>query len=218
MTANKNDARRAFLTRLGAGALVAGVSGQAVNAQAVTGARGWEPARHPQDDWLDRIPGVHRFIIDTTNAAGFDSALLFVANYFAANRNEYGLKDSDLAVVIVARHDSTAFAYTDAMWEKYGAALTRRSGFLDKTTQRAPIVNVYGGRLNSLLKQGVHLAVCQMATRFYANTIAEPNRSDGDRIFNELRSNLMPNAHLVPAGIVAVNRAQERGYSFAHAI
>jgi len=28
-------------------------------------------------------------------------------------------------------------------------------------------------------------------------------------------ANLVPNARIVPAGIVAVNRAQERGYSFA---
>ena len=34
-----------------------------------------------------------------------------------------------------------------------------------------------------------------------------------DRL-NELAANLLANAHLVPAGIVAVNRAQERGYSF----
>jgi len=27
-------------------------------------------------------------------------------------------------------------------------------------------------------------------------------------------ANLVGNAHMVPAGIIAVNRAQERGYSF----
>jgi intracellular sulfur oxidation DsrE/DsrF family protein len=32
----------------------------------------------------------------------------------------------------------------------------------------------------------------------------------------ELRSNLVPGALIVPAGIVAVNRAQEHGYSFAY--
>jgi intracellular sulfur oxidation DsrE/DsrF family protein len=34
-------------------------------------------------------------------------------------------------------------------------------------------------------------------------------------VFEEMKANLLPNARLVPAGIVAVNRAQERGYALA---
>jgi intracellular sulfur oxidation DsrE/DsrF family protein len=36
-----------------------------------------------------------------------------------------------------------------------------------------------------------------------------------DAVFDELKANLVPNAHLVPVGIIAVNRAQERGYSLS---
>jgi intracellular sulfur oxidation DsrE/DsrF family protein len=39
---------------------------------------------------------------------------------------------------------------------------------------------------------------------------------DFRRKSNELAANLVGNSRLVPAGIVAVNRAQERGYSFAY--
>ena len=35
-------------------------------------------------------------------------------------------------------------------------------------------------------------------------------------LFEEMKANLLPNARLVPAGIVTVNRAQERGYSVAN--
>jgi intracellular sulfur oxidation DsrE/DsrF family protein len=177
----------------------------------------WQPTRHPQDDWLDQLPGSHRFIVDTTTPAGFDSALLYVGNYFTANGNGYGLSDKDLAVVIVARHDSTPFAYKDSMWAKYGPSLARRSGFVDPSKQ-PPSVNLYRQRLEGLLTRGVHLAVCQMATRFLATTIANADGSKADDVYSELTANLVANAHMVPAGIVAVNRAQERGYSFAHAI
>jgi intracellular sulfur oxidation DsrE/DsrF family protein len=34
-----------------------------------------------------------------------------------------------------------------------------------------------------------------------------------DTIYNELVANLISNSRMVPAGIVTVNRAQERGYS-----
>ena len=48
-----------------------------------------------------------------------------------------------------------------------------------------------------------------------ADHVIKYGKSD---IFKELTENLIPNAHMVPAGIVAVNRAQERGYSFAYVI
>jgi intracellular sulfur oxidation DsrE/DsrF family protein len=217
MSSKRPDARRTFLSSLAAGLVLGATAGERANAQSPqSGSAAWQPARHAQDDWLDRLNGVHRFVIDTTTPAGFDAALLFANNYFTANRDGYGLTDGDLAVVLVARHDSTPFAYNDAMWAKYGASLTRRSGFLDPGTKQPPTTNIYRSRLDQLIKRGVHLAVCEMATRFLARTIA--GASGADSAYAELTSNLAANAHMVPAGIVAVNRAQERGYSLAHAV
>ena len=215
MAADKDNARRLFLSWVGAGAIAAGATARA-QAPSV-GNLPWQPARHSQDDWLDQLAGVHRFVVDTTTPAGFEAALLFVGNYFAANRNGYGLTDKDLAVVIVARHDSTPFAYTDSMWAKYGPSLALRSGFVDPA-KLPPATNLYRQRLEGLITRGVHLAVCQMATRFLANTIANASGGKADDVYGELTANLLANAHMVPAGIVAVNRAQERGYSFAHAV
>jgi intracellular sulfur oxidation DsrE/DsrF family protein len=216
MAGDKDNTRRLFLSWLGVGAIAAGTPAGA-QAPGASGTGPWQPTRHPQDDWLDQLPGSHRFVVDTTTPAGFDSALLYVGNYFTANGSGYGLSDKDLAVVIVARHDSTPFAYKDSMWAKYGPSLARRSGFVDPSKQ-PPSVNLYRQRLEGLLTRGVHLAVCQMATRFLATTIANADGSKADDVYSELTANLMDNAHMVPAGIVAVNRAQERGYSFAHAI
>jgi len=71
--------------------------------------------------------------------------------------------------------------------------------------------------MDSLLKRGVHLAVCQVSTRGNAGSIATAAGTSADAIYNELVANLLSNAHIVPAGIVAVNRAQEHGYTFASA-
>ena len=127
------------------------------------------------------------------------------------------MKRSILAVAVVARHNSTPFAYTDAMWNKHGVGLAQRNSFIDPATKRPPTVNVYRARVEELLRQGVHLAVCQMATRNIAGIVARGAGSDTDTIYKELVTNLVSNAHMVPAGIVAVNRAQERGYSLANA-
>ena len=216
--ADKPHVRRAFLSRLGTGVTAAGLTVLAEGPAAAQAARPseWRARRHPEDDWLDRIPGAHRFVFDTTTPAAFDNALRFASNYFTANKSGYGLSNEELAVVIIARHHSTAFAYTDGMWSKYGAALASRDGFTDPATKQPPVVNVYRARIEELLRQGVHLAVCQMATRNLAGIVAKSAGADTDAIYKELVSNLLNNAHMVPAGIVALNRAQERGYSFAH--
>lgn len=220
--------RRFFLARLGAGLGVAGavVAGAPLlQAQAPAGGRSWAPTRHAQDDWLDWLPGGHRFVFDTTSANGIGSALLYANNFFVANQSAYGLGDADAAVVIVARHNSTPFAYNDAMWAKYGGPLTALTGFNDPATQQPSRVNLFnttaatlpsfGTTIDSLIKRGVHVAVCQMATRFIAGQLAQATGAGADAVYNELAANLVGNSHLVAAGILAVNRAQERGYALA---
>jgi intracellular sulfur oxidation DsrE/DsrF family protein len=234
MTTNASGLRerRSFLSRLAAGAAIVGgvmFRSQPAAAQS-TGAAPWRPARHTQDDWLDQIPGSHRFILDTVSPSGLGSAMLFANNFFIANQAGYGLGNADAAVVIVLRHNSTAFAYTDAMWAKYGPAIGQAAGgFDDPKTKTAPGVNVYGVgsygaalpnngvTIDALTGRGVHFAVCQMATRRFAGAIANANKLDVEAVYKELASNLVRNSHMVPAGIVAINRAQERGYSFANA-
>ena len=148
-------------------------------------------------------------MFDTTTPDGFNSALRFANNYFVANQTGYGLKDGDLAVVIVARHHSTQHAYNNTIWTKYRAELV-------KAAELATLPD-FAEPLEGLLARGAHLAVCQMATRRIAGSIARATGGNADKVYEELAGNLVRNAHLVPAGIVAVNRAQERGYSFAHA-
>ena len=209
---DRSVARRWFLSRFGATFAATGATltaaGVRLRAQS-SSATPWQPARHAQDDWLSQLPGSHRFVLDTTSPDGFSNALNFANNYFTANRASYGLNDSDLAVLVVARHHSTQFAYSDAIWTKYRAELAKAAN----VTEFPEVAD----RLNGLLKRGVHLAVCQMATRRIAGTIAKLTNSSQDKVYDELAANLVANAHLVAAGIVAVNRAQERGYSLANA-
>jgi hypothetical protein len=56
-----------------------------------------------------------------------------------------------------------------------------------------------------------------MATRFFAGAIAGETGGDADAVYEELASNLIPNSHMMAAGIIATSRAQERGYVFLYA-
>jgi intracellular sulfur oxidation DsrE/DsrF family protein len=219
-------ARRLFIARLGVGAGVVGanvISSPAIGAQGAADTA-WRPARHTQDDWYDKIPGVHRFLFDTSTAESMGWSLQFATNYFTANQDVYGLKESDLAVIIVARHKSTSFAYNDSIWAKYGKQISEQAEFVDPKTKEPPKINVYGpagetaqaGRMEALIKKGVQFAVCSASTRGIATRIAKANGLEVDSVVKEITSNLIGNSHMVPAGILAVNRAQEHGYSFIY--
>lgn len=219
--------RRSFLARLGAGAGVAGaaIAGSPAAISQAAGDDSWKPARHAQDDWYDKIPGVHRFLLDTSTVDSMGWALQFANNYYNANEQAYGLKESDLAVIIVARHKSTSMAYTDAIWAKYGKQLSEQNDYVDPKTKEPPKINIYGpagetmqaGRMEALIKKGVQFAVCSMSTHGIATRIAKANGLEVDAVVKEITSNLIGNAHMVPAGVLAVNRAQEHGYSFIYA-
>jgi len=219
--------RRSVLTRLDMGlASLVAMAGVAKAQQKTAPATRWEPARHQNDDWLDKASVKHRLLFDTTGLEGLGNAIAFSENFYRTNKAEYGVENNELAVVIVVRHRSAAFGYNDAMWSKYGATLAARSKVDDPKTKQAPTANIYnasgygelipnrGITLESLAKLGVQFAVCALSTRANAGLIARAAGSTPDAILAELSANLVTNARLVPAGIVAVSRAQERGYTF----
>jgi hypothetical protein len=214
-------ARRSFLARFAAAAAVFGLGDSSADAQesrpapaAAAPDTHWRPAREAKDDWLE-LPGKHRLIFDSVSADGAASAIRFAENFFTGNKNGYALEPPEVAVVIVLRHRATQFAFTDAIWAKYGAALSESDQFVDPKTGQAPTVNVNRVGLDAHVKRGVHFAVCDLSTHRLASFIARKTDANPDAIYKELTTNAVGNAHFVAAGILAVNRAQERGYSVA---
>ena len=205
--------RRSFLARLGAAAAAVGLGAPPLLAQAPS-----PPARHAKDDWLDQLPGKHRMFFDATSPIGSQEAATFANNFFTANRNGYELEDKDLAVIIGLRHNAIVFAFDDAIWAKYGATMAENAKFTDPKTNKAPATNLRRAAYEALVKRGVHLAICDMSAHRIAGVIARSIGSTMDDIYKELVPHAVGGsaAHFVPAGIVAVNRSQERGYSIAY--
>ena len=219
------------MTRLGAGLAAFGgaftLGAGSLQAQRSLDAP-WTPARHPQDDWLDAIAGQHRFFFDATSPAGVGDAVVFASNFLAASKSGYGLEFGDNAVVIGLRHHATAFAFTDPIWAKYGVPLGERIKFTDPKTVVAPVVNVYQATgygtaltnrettIDMMVQRGVHFAIRDMATRAFAGVVATKLGLKSADVYEEMKASVVPNAHFAAAGIVAVNRAQERGYAIQH--
>lgn len=220
--------RRQFITRFNTGlAALAAMAGLAKAQQKPASTARWEPVRHDKDDWLD-IPAKHRVVIDATDPDGVGDALLWGSNIFRTNKSAYGVENSDMAVVIVLRHNATAFGYNDAMWAKYGAPLAARSKMEDPKTKQPPKLNIYnsadyrelpsmGNTLEGVAKLGGLFAICSLSTRGYAGVIARATGGKVDAIVAELESNLISSARMVPAGVITVTRAEERSYALVRA-
>jgi hypothetical protein len=199
-------------------------------ASAQTPAARFQAASHPEDAWFDAVPGKHRTYIDAATANGAAEAVLYANNLYVANKSGYSLPESDIVVVVGLRHFATAFAYTDTIWAKYGKVMSGMLSFTDPKTKQPPSSNLltsadygmalpnFGSTIQSVVSRGTRFAVCDMATHFIAGQIATAAGGNADAVYKELTSNLIPSARLVPAGVVAVNRAQERGYTLLNTL
>ena len=220
--------RRTILS--GGGAAIAAFAIGSRSAAAQAPAAGFRPARHPQDAWLDQVPGKHRSFIDCATVNGAGEGMLYANNLYVANKNGYQLNEGDVAVVVCLRHFATVFAYNDAIWSKYGKAISNLVQFTDPKTKQPPTTNLlnsadygmslpnFGNTIASVVKRGTHFAVCDMATHFFADQLGGIVKADPQAVYKELASNLIPNSHLVAAGVLATNRAQEYGYTLLTAL
>ena len=217
-------ARRKLIAALGTGAVLGAT---ALPREASAKNARWHPALEKDDDWME-LPGRHRLVFDATSADGAAHALFFARNYIGVNKSAYGIEPSQLATIIILRHMATVFGYDDAIWAKYGTILSNMAKFTDPKTKEVPTRNLYDVKgygpglanadatLSDLAGQGVHFAVCGAATQRLVGMVAAQTKGKAEELQQEFQSHLVPNGHMVAAGIVAVNRAQERGYAVSY--
>jgi len=215
---NKMWARRSLMSGMSAVAAAFAFGARSTSAQPA--AAPFQPARHPQDEWLDKVPGKHRVVFDVISSRGVPEALHFANNIYSGNKSMYGLDESDLAVVIVLRHSATAFGYSDTIWAKYGKALAAATSYTDPKSSEAPTVNPFNATrietFNEMAKRGVRFGVCDTASHGLARRLAGPS-GDADATYKEMVASMIPSSRLLVAGVIGVTRAQEYGYSVVHA-
>lgn len=217
MIEQKTLARRSLLTNVGVAA-VAGLAASAAQSQSAGSTQSFEPQRHAQDAWLGQLSGSHRVIIDSSSPQGGGSAVWYASNILNAHEEAYEGNPADYAMVVCFRHMSTPFGFDDAIWAKYGNVFMRNADPVPTANpMRTPSAVNGQNSINTLIEKGVQFAVCGRATRRYAMGIAQATGATADEVFAELSAGLLPNARLVPAGVVTITRAQEYRYSLLYA-
>ena len=135
------------------------------------------------------------------------SEIAYARNFLTAQINDYALTDADISVIVSFRHEATPWGYNDTIWEKYKVGESLDVSIGDAKATRNPMLrnaNGADGMIASLAARGARFTCCSLSTERYAQ---EWTRKVGSTAA-EVR--------IVPAGVVVLNRAQERGFSYIH--
>jgi intracellular sulfur oxidation DsrE/DsrF family protein len=179
------------------------------------------------DAWFDKVKGKHRVVFDAP--APHEVFTFAWPRVFMMTNVNTGTPESDIGVVIVLRHSAIPYAFGDAAWAKYKFGEVFK---IDDAVTKAPAVrnafwkpkpgdfsvpgigNVAIG-INELQDSGVMICVCDMAMTVYSAALAAGG--DPAAVKKDFLANLLPGIQVVPSGVWALGRAQEKkcAYIFA---
>jgi intracellular sulfur oxidation DsrE/DsrF family protein len=204
--------RRRFLGRAAAAiaALTAGVPGIAR-----AGTLSIDLADDPQHDaWMRPLKGKHRQIFHALDAN--DRAMLMASNYLDAYEHEFGAKPGEANAIIGVHGSALNIGFTDAAWAKY--SIGKAANVMDPTTKEPSVRNIFatGGELtvDTLQKRGALFLMCNTALRLRSRALAKERGEPYEAVYKDLEASRLPGTILVPALVVAINRAQEKGFTY----
>lgn len=169
------------------------------------------------DAWMKPLKGKHRQMFHAT-AAG-DTAMLMANNFLDAYTGEFAAKPGEVNAVIGIHSRASgalSLAFNDAAWAKY--LMGKASSVTDPTTKEPAVKNIFaaGGRLGiaESQKRGIVFLICDTAIKLRSREIAAERGETFEAVYGDLRASLLPGVILVPAMVVALNRAQEAGFTY----
>lgn len=169
------------------------------------------------DAWMKGLKGKHRQIFHAVKAEV--APMLMAKNYIDAYQESFHAKQGEVNAVIGFHGTALVFGFQDAIWDKY--ALGKSSEVTDPVTKAPAIRNIFatGGELaiDTLQKRGVVFLMCNTALRIRTRMMSQSLGVPYDTLYAELSGSRIPGVILVPALVVALNRAQERGFTYVRA-
>ena len=224
-----NNSRRQFLGTIATGAAAFGLSTIASPLSAFAAGKNFTTGPGNPDDWFKKINGKHRIVFDVPQPNGifpFAWPRIFLVTNAAT-----GTPEKECSIVVVLRHTAIPYAMEDKLWSKYkfGEVFKADDPKTNKPSLRNPFwkpqhgdfnipgVGVVPIGINELQESGVMFCVCDMALTVYSGVVAQSLKLDPVEVKKDWVNGLLPGVQVVPAGIWAINRAQERGCSYCFA-
>jgi intracellular sulfur oxidation DsrE/DsrF family protein len=132
-----------------------------------------------------------------------------------------------MTAVCVFRHNAAPFALSDSIWAKY--KLGEMFSIEDNRTKKPATRNSYFDAkdgdfiingvdgIQKMQSRGAMFCVCNLALSVYSGFAAAKFGLDPEAVRKEWVDGVLPGIQIVPAGIWALDRAQENGCSYVFA-
>lgn len=224
MTSSANPAtdRRSFLGTLATGSAAIAISGVVAHTAEAAELPGL--ADGFSEAWLTKLTGKHKQYFDATSTHQF--ANVYAMNFLNSYNDVYKLPDSQLSAVVGLRHFAIAAAMKDSIWAKYkvGEFVQAMDPQTKATSLRNFLYQPQAGDLmfpnsaiDKLLARGVQYTACNVALTVVSGVLSKNAGVTPEAAKAEWTANLLPGVVLVPSGVLAVNRAQEKGCTYCSA-
>lgn len=207
--------RRTFLGRLGALLAVGPLSAPALLAAEPAPGRGSSSRATlaPDERWLLEAAQREHSLFIETGTIGEVIALRRAMNFLDAYKNDYGIAEQDVGLIIGFHGDAIALALGDAMWAQHGLGARYGVRRPDGTPATAnPFRRGAPFALESLAARGATLLACNNSLRRVAGQLTPAGGNAGATHAALVAG--VEGMQVVPAMAVAVSRAQERGIPY----
>jgi len=225
---NNNNPRRQFLGTIASGVAALGLS-TIVSPLSAQAENHFFSGGSDPDEWFKQIKGKHRIVFDVPQS---NEIFPFAwPRIFLATNAATGTPEKDCSAVVVFRHLAIPYAMESRLWAKYnfGEVFKAMDPKTGKPSIRNPFWKPANGDfkvpglgvvpigINELQESGVLFCACDMALTVYSGVVAEKMNLDPAEVKKDWVSGILPGVQVMPAGIWAINRAQEKGCSYVFA-
>jgi hypothetical protein len=226
--------RRRFLGRMFGAAAAASLS--------FSGTRAAAAQDSGPDDWIKEVRGNHRCLFDFPqhkNGFGLLHILNYLNTYTAAYKTAPGQVGAVGTFYSVGSQASIPLAFNDAIWAKYelgaytglkdaAGKVYTRNVFNRPTTKDlhllmqaidSPMIPALADAIpalgiESLQKMGAKFILCANALGIWCLELEARGKGKAQDIEKDLSANLLPGVTIVPAMVIAIEKAQAAGIKY----
>ena len=224
------------------GRLLGATAGATMFARTRAEAQSPTAAPSAADAWIREVKGTHRCLFDFPQHKN-GAPLLHILNYLNTYNEAYKTAPGSVGAVgtfySIGNQSSIALGFNDAMWAKYGLGdylnLKDKTGkayarnvFLRPTADDAHLLiqafqtpnipelapAVPGLGIENLQKMGTKFLLCANALEGWCLELQARGKGKADDIQKDLRANLLPGVTIVPAMVIAIEKAQGAGIRY----
>ncbi len=174
------------------------------------------------DAWLTGLKGKHKQLFDSPTPSG-GIMLVHILNYYDTYNKAYNVPDREINAIGTFYGGTTFLGLNDAMWAKYRLgeelALNGADGRPATVNPWRSAPQILGmtlpqASIESLQRRGATFIICNNALEIFSGLLAQKQGLDPKVVYEDMKANILPGVTLVPAMVIAVEKAQAAGFTY----